>query len=61
MKPFRIAPAPPAPGKPTPAPPASAQPAPGAIAVNAALNGAGIETPFPQRDVTLRFPPRKET
>ena len=32
-----------------------------AVAVNAALKAAGIEIPFPQRDVTLRFPPREET
>jgi small-conductance mechanosensitive channel len=31
------------------------------VAVNAALKAAGIEVPFPQRDVTLRFPPREET
>ncbi|HEV2054302.1 MAG TPA: hypothetical protein VGV06_03905 [Methylomirabilota bacterium] len=38
-----------------------AQSAPGAVAVNAALKAAAIEIPFPQRDVTLRFPPREET
>jgi potassium-dependent mechanosensitive channel len=32
-----------------------------AVAVNAALKAAGIEIPFPQRDVTLRFPSREET
>lgn len=32
-----------------------------AVAVNAALKAAGIEMPFPQRDVTLRFPPQEET
>ena len=32
-----------------------------AVAVNAGLKAAGIEIPFPQRDVTLRFPPREET
>jgi small-conductance mechanosensitive channel len=32
-----------------------------AVAVNAALRGAGIEIPFPQRDVNLRFPSREET
>jgi small-conductance mechanosensitive channel len=29
--------------------------------VNAALKTAGIDTPFPQRDVTLRFRPQEET
>jgi small-conductance mechanosensitive channel len=29
--------------------------------VNAALKAAGIDTPLPQRDVTLRFPPQEET
>ena len=38
-----------------------AQPVPGAIAVNATLKSAGIAIPFPQLDVTLRFPPREET
>jgi len=32
-----------------------------AVAVNAALKAAGIEIPFPQRDVTLRFPSPEET
>jgi small-conductance mechanosensitive channel len=32
-----------------------------AVAINAALKAAGIEIPFPQRDVTLRFPSREET
>ena len=32
-----------------------------AVAVNAALRAAGIEIPFPQRDVTLRFPSQEET
>jgi len=32
-----------------------------AVAVNAALKAAGIEMPFPQRDVNLRFPSREET
>ncbi len=32
-----------------------------AVAVNAALKAAGIAMPFPQRDVTLRFPASKET
>lgn len=32
-----------------------------AVAVNSALKAAGIEIPLPQRDVTLRFPPREET
>ena len=32
-----------------------------AVAVNAALKTAGIEVPFPQRDLTLRFPSQKET
>ena len=32
-----------------------------AVAVNAALKAAGIGIPFPQRDVTLRFPSREET
>ena len=32
-----------------------------AVAVNNALNAAGIAIPFPQRDVTLRFPSREET
>ena len=32
-----------------------------AVAVHAALKAAGIEMPFPQRDVTLRFPTREET
>jgi potassium-dependent mechanosensitive channel len=32
-----------------------------AVAVNGALKAAGIEIPFPQRDVTLRFPSREET
>jgi small-conductance mechanosensitive channel len=32
-----------------------------AVAVNAALKAAGLEIPFPQRDVTLRFPSREET
>jgi potassium-dependent mechanosensitive channel len=31
-----------------------------AVAVNAALKAAGIEIPFPQRDVTLRFPSPEE-
>jgi potassium-dependent mechanosensitive channel len=31
-----------------------------AVAVNAALRAAGIEIPFPQRDVTLRFPSPEE-
>ena len=41
--------------------PPSAQPVPGAVAVNAALEAAGIEMPFPERDVTLRFAPQEET
>ncbi len=32
-----------------------------ALAANAALKAAGIDMPFPQRDVTLRFPPQEET
>jgi len=32
-----------------------------AVAVNAALRAAGIEIPFPQRDVTVRFPSPEET
>ena len=32
-----------------------------AVAVNAVLKAAGIEIPFPQRDVTLRFPSPQET
>jgi len=32
-----------------------------AVAANAALKAAGIEIPFPQRDVTLHFPPQQET
>jgi potassium efflux system protein len=32
-----------------------------AVAVNAALMAAGIEIPFPKRDVTLRFPSPEET
>jgi potassium efflux system protein len=31
------------------------------VAVNAAFKDAGIAIPFPQRDVTIRFPPREET
>lgn len=31
------------------------------VAVNAAFKDAGIAIPSPQRDVTLRFPPREET
>jgi small-conductance mechanosensitive channel len=31
------------------------------MAVNAALEAAGIEMPFPQRDVTLLFAPQEET
>jgi len=32
-----------------------------AVAVNNRLKVEGIEIPFPQRDVNLRFPPREET
>lgn len=32
-----------------------------AVAVNSALKAVDIEIPFPQRDVTLRFPHREET
>jgi small-conductance mechanosensitive channel len=31
-----------------------------AVAANAALKAAGIDMPFPQRDVTLRFRPQEE-
>jgi potassium efflux system protein len=31
------------------------------VAVNAAFKDAGIAIPFPQRDVTIRFPPSEET
>jgi small-conductance mechanosensitive channel len=31
-----------------------------AVAVNAALKAAGVEIPFPQREVTLHYPPREE-
>jgi potassium-dependent mechanosensitive channel len=32
-----------------------------AVAVNNRLKAAGIEIPFPQRDVNLHYPPREET
>lgn len=32
-----------------------------AVVVHAALKGAGIDSPFPQQDVTLRFPSREES
>jgi len=31
------------------------------VAVNAAFKNAGIVIPSPQREVTIRFPPREET
>jgi small-conductance mechanosensitive channel len=31
------------------------------VAVNAAFKDAGIAIPSPQRDVTIRFPPREES
>ena len=31
------------------------------LAVNNRLKAEGIEIPFPQRDVTLHYPPREET
>jgi small-conductance mechanosensitive channel len=31
------------------------------VAASVALKAAGIDMPFPQRDVTLRFPPQEET